>query len=259
MLEGLDAMTERIGAIQKRIRDISSLGQNISDTILKKTNALAMSFADELKRENPEPDMPEKSASEAALMVQQANLAKSFSALGASDEAGEGDLSLSALTGMGLEQALPRARADQPKRVEDIASQAMRYGSVYGKSAFDNEIRQAAVKNEIPFALIKAVVQTESQFNPYAVSHAGAQGLMQIMPKTAQLLGLRNPFNPAENIMAGSAYLKEMLERYGGNLPLALAAYNAGPAAVDSAGGVPNYPETKEYVQRVLSSYGQYS
>lgn len=248
MLEGLDAIMERIDTIQKQMQHLSSFGENFAEALAKKMNT------DEPKRENP-PDNEEISAADtAAGLLQQANLSQRLSALG-----GDGDLSW---TGMGMEQAiLQQAQAMQPsRRTQDLAGQTARLGpSVYGASAFDNEIRQAAVKYEIPFALIKAVIQQESQFNPHAISRAGAQGLMQIMPKTAQLLGLRNPFNAAENIMAGSAYLKEMLERYGGNLPLALAAYNAGPAAVEASGGVPDYPETKEYVQRVLASYGRYS
>ena len=144
--------------------------------------------------------------------------------------------------------------------MQDIASLTARLRpSTYGNAAFDHHIRQASAQFGLPFALVKAVVHQESQFNPYAVSRAGAQGLMQIMPQTGQSLGLRNPFDAGENIMAGSAYLREMLDRYSGDIPLALAAYNAGPNAVDSAGGVPNYSETKEYVQRVLSYYGRYS
>ncbi|MDR2734542.1 MAG: lytic transglycosylase domain-containing protein [Spirochaetota bacterium] len=244
MLEGLDAIMERIDTIQKQMQHLSGYGENFADALAKKMNA------DESRREEPRGN-DGISGSEAAQLLQQANLAQRL------DTFGDDDLSW---TGMGVEQAILRSQVRQSGRAGDLTSQAARLGpAVYGASAFDNEIRHAAVKHELPFALIKAVIQQESQFNPHAISRAGAQGLMQIMPKTAQLLGLRNPFNAAENIMAGSAYLKEMLERYGGNLPLALAAYNAGPAAVDSSGGVPNYPETKEYVQRVLASYGSYS
>ena len=116
-----------------------------------------------------------------------------------------------------------------------------------------NSILKAAQKYDLPVNLINGVIRAESNFQVKAVSHAGAQGLMQLMPDTARELGVKNPFNIEENIDGGSRYLRKMLDSFGGDLKLALAAYNAGPEAVKKYGGkVPPFRETRQYVNRVL-------
>ena len=114
-------------------------------------------------------------------------------------------------------------------------------------------ILKAAQKYDLPVNLIKSVIRAESNFQIKAVSHAGAQGLMQLMPATARELGVKNPFNIEQNIDGGARYLRKMLDSFGGDLKLALAAYNAGPEAVIKYGGkIPPYRETQQYVNRVL-------
>jgi soluble lytic murein transglycosylase-like protein len=105
--------------------------------------------------------------------------------------------------------------------------------------------------------LLASVVRQESGGHAHAVSHAGAQGLMQLMPGTASELGVSDSFAPGENIQGGTAYLNALLKRYNDNLPLALAAYNAGPAAVDRWHGIPPYRETRAYVARVIHEYNR--
>lgn len=121
------------------------------------------------------------------------------------------------------------------------------------RQKIEASILKAAQKYDLPVNLIKSVIRAESNFQVKAVSHAGALGLMQLMPDTAKELGVKNPFNIAENIDGGSRYLRKMLDSFGGDLKLALAAYNAGPEAVIKYGGkVPPFRETQQYVQRVL-------
>lgn len=121
------------------------------------------------------------------------------------------------------------------------------------RQKIETSVLKAAQKYDLPVKLIKGVIMAESNFQVKAVSHAGAQGLMQLMPATAKELGVENPFNIEENIDGGARYLRKMLDSFGGDLKLALAAYNAGPEAVIKHGGkVPPYLETQQYVKRVL-------
>jgi len=123
--------------------------------------------------------------------------------------------------------------------------------------AYEPLIRQHASRQGVRADLVRAVIQVESAFNPRAVSPKGAMGLMQLMPATAKELGVIDPFNPAENIRAGVIYLRQLLDRYNDNEQLALAAYNAGPAAVAKYGEkVPPYKETRNYVQKITGIQG---
>src|SRR5689334_7159459 len=124
--------------------------------------------------------------------------------------------------------------------------------------AFDPIIAEVAARYQMDRALVKAVIKAESGFEPRAVSPKGARGLMQLMPQTAMLHGVRHIHEPSENIEGGVQHLRMLLDRYNNNVPLALAAYNAGEGAVDQAGGIPAYPETRDYVWRVLQFRQQY-
>jgi soluble lytic murein transglycosylase-like protein len=117
-------------------------------------------------------------------------------------------------------------------------------------------IEDAAKQQSLDPKLIRAVVEQESAFRPCAVSVSGAQGLMQLMPQTGAELGVANPFDPKQNVDAGARYLKQLLDKYQGDLSLALGAYNAGPKALDDSGGVPNLQETRDYVDAVLAKAG---
>ena len=116
---------------------------------------------------------------------------------------------------------------------------------------FDDLVLTHAQRHALRPELVRAVIQVESGYNPTATSPKGAMGLMQLMPATARALGVRNPYDPEDNIRGGTAYLRQLLDRYDGNEQLALAAYNAGSGAVDRYGNVPPYRETRDYVRRV--------
>ena len=125
-------------------------------------------------------------------------------------------------------------------------------------SAYDDFIQTASGRYNLDADLIRAVIKAESDFNVTARSNKGAMGLMQLMPDTARLHNVTNAYNPGENVEAGARHLRMLLDRYQGDLELSLAAYNAGSAAVEKARGIPPFPETREYVRRVLRFYDSY-
>uniref|UniRef100_A0A7V4G760 Lytic transglycosylase domain-containing protein n=1 Tax=Desulfobacca acetoxidans TaxID=60893 RepID=A0A7V4G760_9BACT len=123
----------------------------------------------------------------------------------------------------------------------------------YNSEAFDHLIKEASLKHQVPEGLIKAVIKVESNFNPRATSPKGAMGLMQLMPGTARDLGVRQAYDPRENIDGGTRYLKDLLQRYGGNVPMALAAYNWGPGNLEKGRSLPR--ETRDYLASIGRLY----
>jgi soluble lytic murein transglycosylase-like protein len=117
-------------------------------------------------------------------------------------------------------------------------------------------VESAAQQHHLAPRLLRAVIEQESAFHPCAVSPKGARGLMQLMPSTAEQFAVQDAFDPSQNVATGAKYLRQLLDRFDGDLSLALSAYNAGPAAVDQAHGIPSIPETRDYVQSVLTRAG---
>jgi len=135
-----------------------------------------------------------------------------------------------------------------PKPKVDVFTE---FKAVPANEAYEDIIQEAAITYEMDPNLIRAVMQAESAFHPYALSRTGAEGLMQLMPDLSDEMGVSNAFDPRENIMGGVRYLKRLLDYHDGNLDLALASYNAGPGNVERYGGVPPFRETKNYVRTI--------
>jgi soluble lytic murein transglycosylase-like protein len=160
-----------------------------------------------------------------------------------------------------IQQLLPQP-AQAPAQTQAAPAPTASFADVLNNSTaapttsgmqYGAEIDSAAQRYGLDPALIQSVIQQESGFDPNATSGAGAQGLMQLMPATAQSLGVTNPYDPAQAIDGGARLLRQNLDTFGGDTALALAAYNAGPGAVTRYGGVPPYPETQAYVQQILA------
>ncbi|MBC2715347.1 MAG: transglycosylase SLT domain-containing protein [Desulfobacteraceae bacterium] len=125
-------------------------------------------------------------------------------------------------------------------------------------NAYDDIIREASLNHGMQFELIKAMIHAESSFNPNAISKSGAIGLMQIMPENLNAFGISDPFDPRDNVMGGTRYLKQLMKKYNSDVSLSLAAYNAGPSVVDKYNDIPPFPETENYVEKVLTYYSLY-
>ena len=155
---------------------------------------------------------------------------------------------ISKLTGLvtGIE------RSDQIRVKNALSSFTDTLSAVIQKQKFSNMIDQIAQEHKVDPKLVKAVIEKESRYNPSAVSTTGAMGLMQLMPGTAREMGVTNPLDPVDNIRGGTKYLSSLLNRYHGNVTLALSAYNAGPRNVDKYKGIPPFAETQNYVKEIM-------
>jgi len=139
--------------------------------------------------------------------------------------------------------------------VPDAEGSYLRSNKAFSETDIDNAIEQAAARHNVDANLVRSVIKVESNFNPNAVSRKGAMGLMQLMPQTARSLNVTNPFDPQQNVDAGVRHIKKLLESYGGDVRLTLAAYNAGAGAVARSAGIPRFSETQNYVRRITNLY----
>ena len=155
----------------------------------------------------------------------------------------------------------PAAGAEDPlsfrSTLESVQKKQASSGRLSAGKNLDSIFEEAAARYGVNADLLKAIGKAESGFNTSVVSSAGAIGVMQLMPATAQSLGVRDPYNARENIMGGAKYIAQLLDKYNGNTRLALAAYNAGPGNVDKYGGIPPFEETQNYVKRVMGYAGE--
>ena len=152
---------------------------------------------------------------------------------------------------MSLPAHTPKPGAVDITTSEGFVSTSEHFRALPATIAYNDAIAEAAALYKLDPNLIRAIIRAESAFNPYAVSRAGAQGLMQLMPAVSEELSVLDPFDPRQNIFGGARYLRQLLDRNDGNLDLAVASYNAGPGAVDRYNGIPPYRETRNYVKKV--------
>lgn len=153
--------------------------------------------------------------------------------------------------------SLPGASSIGNEPFNPVATGFVNLGTPAGSGDIRALALEIAEKYNLDPKLFNALIQQESGFDPNAVSHAGAQGLTQLMPKTGKSLGVTNPFDPRQNLEGGAKYLSQMLKEFGGDRSLALAAYNAGPGAVRRHGGIPPFKETQNYVRKILGNIGE--
>lgn len=163
-----------------------------------------------------------------------------------------------------FQKILDANMSDKAPKIKDTPFADKMFSSALASTNNGNEdidalIEQYSAKNGLDSAFVKAVIKQESGFQPKVTSHCGAMGLMQLMPATANSLGVKDAYDPEQNIAGGTKYLKGLLDRFGGDKSLALAAYNAGPNAVTKYNGIPPYKETQNYVKNIMSMYHQYS
>ena len=164
-------------------------------------------------------------------------------------------MSLAPITGDGGKLAAQAADQTQKTTPVQEFQGILKNGLNAIKEDMDSIFEEASALYQIPSKLLRAVAKAESGFNPKAVSKAGAMGVMQLMPGTARSLGVSDPYNARQNILGGAKYLKQNLDRFGGDVSLALAAYNAGPGSVTKYGGIPPYKETQNYVKKIMADY----
>ncbi len=154
--------------------------------------------------------------------------------------------------------ASPKPKSTKQANLESISITPKSKVNQSRKNVYDPHIEETSKKYNLPASLLKSIIKVESNFDPLAISHKGAQGLMQIMPGTAKELQLENPFQPLNNIDKGAKYFSNLLEKFNGDMVKALAAYNAGEGSFKN-NNIPNYPETKNYIQKVMDQYLKYS
>lgn len=159
---------------------------------------------------------------------------------------------------LAAQNAAQAGGTEMPGIASGAAVGAINGPSMVPPAEIEQLVNQNASQWNVDPALVKAIIANESGFNANATSNVGAQGLMQLMPGTASGLGVTNAYDPAQNVAGGTRYIKGLLERFDGDVRKAVAAYNAGPGAVEKYGGVPPYAETQNYVQNVLASYEKY-
>jgi soluble lytic murein transglycosylase-like protein len=212
-----------------------------------------------IKENSPTPNKPSDRLRRQKLLTANRNQPKFASML---DALGEGDQSrnqssVKPLTPLTLEDYRSQSVRVRQKilrtNIREATTDRFTNGSLKVPDQIQKIVEDAARSCKLPAQLVTAIIKVESNFNPRAVSSEGARGLMQLMPTTAAKLGVRNSFDMRENINAGCRYLKQMLDRFDGNLELAVAAYNAGPGAVEKYGKIPPYKETQNYVKTVMA------